>query len=116
MTDEFCIMPDNPPIWRNYRENYTLHRHEIFHGPNRKRSINDGMVIFLPPELHNMSSRGIHFNRVFEDSVKMLAERVWMEHYNKGIEDFIRAYGRNFLQEDYGSVDHYLYAARAVTL
>lgn len=116
MTDEFCIMPDNPPIWRNYRENYTLHRHEIFHGPNRQRSINDGMVIFLPPELHNMSNRGIHFNREFEDCVKVLAERVWIDYYGKTIDDFMCAYGRNYLLDGAESIDHYLHKTWAVVM
>ena len=97
MKEEFCIMPDNPPIWRNFRAHDGLHCHEIFHGPNRRRSIRDGMVIFLPPELHNMSPRGIHFDPEFENSVKRLAQRVWMEYYDGTVEDFIRAYGRSYI-------------------
>lgn len=89
-------MPDNPPIWRDHRE-YGLVRHEIFHGPNRKRSIRDGMVIFLTPEMHNMSNRGIHFDHEFEMSVKEQAERVWLDYYDKTIDDFIAAYGRNYI-------------------
>lgn len=115
MTDEYCIMPDNPPIWRNFRAYDGLHRHEIFHGTNRSRSISDGMVIFLPPELHNMSSRGIHFNPEFEDSVKMLAERVWLDFYGRTVDEFIAAYGRNYLIDD-RSTDDYLSEIRAAVL
>ena len=49
MKEEFCIMPDNPPYWRNRRED-GLHRHEVFFGTaNRQKSIRDGLVIFLTP-------------------------------------------------------------------
>lgn len=97
MKEEFCIMPDNPPIWRNHRVEGT-HRHEIFYGTaNRKKSIEDGMVIFLRPQLHNMSNAGIHFNKEFDLEVKQAAERRWLEYYGGTIEDFIKRYGRNYL-------------------
>lgn len=96
MKEEFCIMPDNSPIWRNFRFPGS-HRHEIFFGPNRKQSIIDGLVIFLPPELHNMSSRGIHFNRDFDLSVKRLAEKQWLNFYGRTIEEFRSVYGKNYL-------------------
>ena len=64
MKEEFCIMPDNPPYWRNRRED-GLHRHEVFFGTaNRQKSIRDGLVIFLTPELHNMSNKGIHLTGI----------------------------------------------------
>ena len=49
---EKCIMNDNPPLWRNFRYNGS-ERHEIFEGRtgNRKKSIEDGLVIFLSPKL-----------------------------------------------------------------
>lgn len=95
--EEFCIMPDNPPFWRNHRE-FGLHRHEVFYGTaNRQRSIRDGLVIFLPPELHNMSPKGIHFNREFDIMAKRAAERAWLDHYGKTAEEFIQEYGKNFL-------------------
>lgn len=97
MKEEFCIMPDNTPIWRNHRVEGT-HRHEIFYGTaNRKKSIEDGMVIFLRPQLHNMSNAGIHFNKEFDLEVKQAAERRWLEYYGGTIEDFIKRYGRNYL-------------------
>ena len=97
MKSEFCIMNDNPPYWRNYRKVGTC-RHEAFFGVrNRQKSIDDGLVVFLTPELHNMSNKGVHFNREFDLMIKREAEKRWLEYYHKDIEDFIKKYGRNYL-------------------
>lgn len=97
MKKEFCIMPDNPPLWRNFRFPGS-HRHEVFFGTaNRKESIEDGLVIFLSPELHNMSDKGIHFNRNFDIWAKRAAERAWIDYYGKTVSEFINRYGKNFL-------------------
>ena len=90
-------MPDNPPYWRNHRED-GLHRHEVFFGTaNRQKSIRDGLVIFLTPEMHNMSNKGIHFNRNFDIAAKRSGERAWLDYYGKTIDDFIHEYGKNYL-------------------
>lgn len=97
MKKEFCIMPDMPPYWRNKRFEGS-HRHEVFYGTaNRKKSIEDGLVIYLTPELHNMSDRGVHFNHEFDLVAKRAAQRVWMDYYEKTVDDFISRYGKNFL-------------------
>lgn len=97
MKEEFCIMPDNPPYWRNHRED-GLHRHEVFFGTaNRQKSIRDGLVIFLTPEMHNMSNEGIHFNRNFDIAAKRSGERAWLDYYGKTIDDFTHEYGKNYL-------------------
>jgi len=94
---EYCIMNDNPPYWRNKRYN-GLVRHEVFFGVrNRQKSIDDGLVVFLTPELHNMSKKGVHFDREFDLKIKKAAEEIWCEIYNKTPEDFIERYGRNYL-------------------
>ncbi len=98
MNKEKCIMPDNPPYWRNYRFQGS-HRHEILFGKNRKKSIEDGLVIFLTPEMHNMGGKGIHFNWDFDLYAKQEAEKVWLTYYNKTIDDFIERYGKNYLEE-----------------
>lgn len=90
-------MDDNPPFWRNHREE-GLVRHEIFYGrKNRQKSIEDGLVIFLRPEDHNMSNHGIHFNKTFDLSAKKLAQQRYMCYYNKSTDEFIDRYGRNYL-------------------
>lgn len=95
--EEFCIMPDNFPRWRNKRYD-GLVRHEVFFGrKNRKKSIEDGLVVFLTPELHNMSDYGVHFNISFDLELKELGEQVWCSYYGKTTDDFIKRYGRNYL-------------------
>ncbi len=102
MKKEFCIMPDNPPLWRNERF-YGSERHEIFEGyssKNRQYSIEDGLVIFLMPELHREGQFAVHKNPKFwREIIKIqeIAEKVWIDYYKKTKEDFRLKYGRNFL-------------------
>jgi hypothetical protein len=95
---EFSIMPSNMPYWDNKRF-YGSERHEVFEGRtgNRDKSIEDGLVVFLRPELHNARSLGVHFNRELDLELKKEAEKRWLEYYHKDIEDFIKKYGRNYL-------------------
>lgn len=101
MKEEFCIMNDNPPYWRNYRFNGS-ERHEIYEGRtgNRKKSIKDGLVIFTTPELHRTGKLSIHLSpKEWEEKTHMkeIAEKRWLKYYHKDIEDFIKKYGRNYL-------------------
>ena len=94
---EFCIMNDNPPLWRNYRF-YNSARHECFYGlRNRQKSIDDGLVVFLTPELHNMSDKGVHFNKQFRSYMQKEAQKIWMQYYNKTEDDFRKRYGKSYL-------------------
>ena len=94
---EFCIMPPNVG-YSTVRTPAFCHRHEVFFGTaNRQKSIEDGLVVFLEPAMHNMSSSGVHFNRKFDLYLKQIAEQAWCEYYNKTIDDFIKEYGRNYL-------------------
>ena len=97
MKKEFCIMPPNN-LYSTTRDNIHTARHETFFGVrNRQKSIDDGLVVFLTPEMHNASNKGVHFNRSFDLYLKKIAEQTWLDHYNKTIEDFIKRYGRNYL-------------------
>lgn len=94
---EKCIMPPNP-YYSIVRTPIYCHRHEVFFGTdNRQRSIRDGCVVFLRPELHNASNQGVHYNREFDLYLKRIGQKAWMDYYGKSIEDFIKAYGRNYL-------------------
>ena len=93
---EFCIMPENA-FYRTERTPTHCHRHEVFFGKNRQKSIRDGVVVFLTPKMHNMSNFGVHFNREFDLTLKRIGQEAWMEYYGKTIDDFIKEYGRNYL-------------------
>ena len=101
MKEEYCIMKDNPPFWRNYRfspDKYKCHRHEVFFGVrNRQKSIKDGLVVFLTPNMHNMSNKGVHYNKEFRKHMQQEGQKAWMEYYGRSTEEFIKAYGRNYL-------------------
>ena len=96
--EEFCIM--KPDARWSIKRFAGSHRHEIFFGnPNRRHSIEDGLVIFLRPEEHNMSKNGIHFNKEFDLYAKKKAQERWMEFYGKTEAQFIKRYGRSFINE-----------------
>ena len=71
--------------------------HHIFGGRNRKRADADGMTVHLCHFCHNEPPRGVHFNKKNDTRLKQMGERHWLQHYGKTVEDFIQAYGRNYL-------------------
>lgn len=74
-----------------------LHRHEVFFGSNRKKSIEYGLVVFLAPEMHNMSNAGVHFNREFDLELKRIGQETAMRYYGWTTEEFIKIFGKNYL-------------------
>ena len=97
MNDEFCIMPESELY--SIKRFYGSERHEVFEGRtgNRKKSIEDGLVIFLTPEMHRTGKHAIHKDYNYWLEVKKIAEQRWCEYYNKTTEDFRERYGRNYL-------------------
>lgn len=97
MSEEFCIMPPNS-LYQTKRF-YGSERHEVFEGRtgNRKKSIEDGLVIFLTSEQHRTGKHAIHKDYDYWLKVKKIAEKTWCEYYNKTPDDFRQRYGRNFL-------------------
>lgn len=95
---EKCIMNDNPLYWRNFRYN-GAERHEIWEGRtgNRKKSIEDGLVIFTSPELHRTGKFSIHLSPKKwekETNMKKISVELWCKYYNKTEEDFRKRYGK----------------------
>ena len=93
--DEFCIL--KPDVRWSTKRFEGSHRHEVFGGSNRHKSIEDGLVIFLKPEDHNMGNNGIHKNREFDLYAKRKAQARWMEFYGKTVEQFRKRYGKSWL-------------------
>ena len=93
---ELCIMPPSE-IYSTERYG-NLHRHEVFYGSsNRQNSIKYGLVVFLPPELHNMSDRGVHFDKAFDLWLKRTGQAAAMSYYGWDVEQFIKVFGKNYL-------------------
>ncbi|MFA7109709.1 MAG: hypothetical protein WC162_11255 [Sphaerochaetaceae bacterium] len=93
MQKEYCIMPTSTMYETERRDG--LHRHEVFFGYNRQKSIKYGLVVFLPPELHNMSDMGVHFNHDFDIALKKIGQQAFTEHYPDM--DFQETFGKNYL-------------------
>ena len=74
-----------------------IHIHEVFFGKNRKKSIEDGMCVYLCGLHHNLSNQGVHFNHLLDEKLKQIAEQRWLEYYDKDVNDFIDRYGRSYL-------------------
>ena len=72
-------------------------KHHIFRGKNRKRADADGLTVYLCHFCHNEPPNGVHYNKTKDIRLKEIGERTWMQHYGKGVEEFIQAYGRNYL-------------------
>lgn len=88
LTDDLrhCIITGSPEA----------HIHHVFGGANRSKSEEDGFIIPLHPDLHNMSNQGIHFNREMDLHYKRLCQR----YYESCIGDrkaFIARYGKSWL-------------------
>ena len=92
---EFCIMP--PSALYSTERYGNLHRHEVFYGVNRKNSIKYGLVVFLTPEMHNMSNKGVHFDANFDYKLRKIGQKAAMMHYGWSIEDFRLIFGKNYL-------------------
>ena len=75
-----------------------LHKHHVFGGPNRPKSEKYGLFIYLIPELHNMSSKGIHFDKIFDLRVKMYAQKIFEEKYSHEL--WMKEFHKNYLEGD----------------
>lgn len=75
-----------------------LHKHHIFEGRNRSNSEKYGCWCFLCNIHHNMSGKGVHFNKELDNRLKELAEIKWLcQDYDRNINDFIDIFRRNYL-------------------
>lgn len=76
-----------------------LHIHEVFFGNGKREiSIREQLCVSLCPYHHNASNHGVHLNRELDLKVKRWAEKKWLEYNNKTIEDFIKVFGKNYLE------------------
>lgn len=75
-----------------------LHEHHIFYGTsNRKNSEKYGLKVYLCPAHHNMSHDSVHFNKDYDEIVKITAQRVFEKDHTR--EEFISIFGKNYLPE-----------------
>jgi len=77
------------------RRTDVLHKHHVFGGPNRKWSEYYGLTIWLCPKDHNMSDKGIHFNKPLDLQIKQIAQKEFEDTYDH--EKFMEIFGRSYL-------------------
>ena len=75
-----------------------IHLHHIIFGKNRKKADEDLLTVYLCRE-HHEGTNGVHGKNGHELDLKLkkIAEQRWLEYYNKTTNDFIKKYGRNYL-------------------
>lgn len=79
---------------------YGLHRHHIFYGRGRRQiSERYGCWVYLCPRHHNASNAGVHFNPTFDLKLKQICQKRW-EELNGSREDFIKTFGKNYMEVD----------------
>lgn len=95
--EEFCIMPSKAG-YSTKRDSFFCERHEVFFGPNRDKSIEDGVIVFLTPGAHR-GTNGVHGKegREFNLYLKKIGQQAWQDYYNKTEEDFIKRYGKSYI-------------------
>lgn len=72
-------------------------RHHVFNGPFRKKSEKYGYVVNLCHWCHNEPPDGVHFNQETDTWLKARFQRKAMKENGWSTEDFIREFGRNYI-------------------
>ena len=70
------------------------HLHHMIHGvSNRKIADKEGIYCFLCLDCHTaLHDKGFH-----DKDLQQIAEQAWLDHNNKNIEDWIKIFGKNYL-------------------
>ena len=69
--------------------------HHIFNGPNRDKSNEDGMVIYV----HRTCHAWLHNHPISNWNMKARCQKIWQEYYKKSEKDFIKRYRKSYLGE-----------------
>lgn len=67
--------------------------HHMLFGNKKSYADADGLTCQLC-HTHHMR---LHQQQEYQLELKQLAERVWLEHYKKTIDDWIERYGKNYI-------------------
>lgn len=73
------------------------HEHHIFPGTaNRRLSEEHGLKVYLCPHCHEL----MHSDEQFALILKRHGEKMWMLENKRTIEDFIKVFGKNYIEEE----------------
>lgn len=93
-----------PNVYQEQKECYVckttnnLHLHHIFFGvSDRKKSdkYKDICTIYLCAYHHNLSNKGVHFNKKLDLQIKQMAQKEFEKEYGK--EMYMKTFKKNYL-------------------
>lgn len=71
-----------------------VHEHHCIHGTaNRKWSEKWGLKVYLCLACHS----ALHDKHRYDLEIEQIAEKAWLEHNNKSVDEWIKIFGKNFL-------------------
>lgn len=73
----------------------SLHKHHIFGGALRPTSEKEGFFVYSLPRFHNMSDKGVHFNKAFDLHLKKICQTKYEETHTRA--EWMALIGRNYL-------------------
>lgn len=75
-----------------------LDLHHIFCGPYREKSDRYGLTVYLCHNAcHIFGPNAVHNNLAQDLRLKQIGQKAWMAHEHKGIEEFIKEFGRSYV-------------------
>ena len=79
----------------NYKKHIFLDCHHIFGGPNRTRSEETGLKVWLCPEHHTLGPRAVHNCPETMDLLHKIGQRKYEETHTR--QQFIEIFGKSYL-------------------
>lgn len=80
----------------NIRKHAVLHKHHIFGGPNRWKSEEDGLFVWLCVEHHETGEEAVHTNKHIMDMMHREGQAAYEKIHSRRA--FMERYGKNFLE------------------
>ena len=74
-----------------------MERHAIFGGARRNNSKEYGLWVNLCPECHRTSPMAVHQSKTASVRLKSMAQRIAMEQYGWGMEEWMHRFFKNYL-------------------
>lgn len=79
----------------NWNEHRILDEHHVFGGPNRTKSEENGLKVYLCHNHHIYGPEAVHNNARIRHEMQRMAQREFEKRY--GHAKFMEVFGRNFL-------------------
>lgn len=76
-----------------------IDEHHVFNGSNRKKSEKYGLKVYLHHgKCHIFGKESVHQNAKVNNEIRAFAQKEAMKRYGWSIEDFIKIFGKNYLE------------------